>query len=482
MLSNEILIIYSHKDKHWLEMLKAYLKPYLRGDLIRAWDDTKIRVGDDWKETINQAQASAKRVILLVSADFLASDFMYEKVLPYLLKAANEKQITVIPVAVRPSAWKTTPLGSIKWANDPERPLSQLGKMEREKELLRISELIASDMLRSKTVVSESQFAEEGVKALFGLIGDPRLHKKLAILEAAFKISYGQIDELAYYMNLHDLLHTLQFQCYNSLIQIVRTARRDPDDTSFWDSTVMYEIVIQSVLAGFHKAAQQASQGRAVPHWIPKLIQDLDVLSQAIEQNDAERIDIAIRPIQRVLAMEPPVINYRLVAVAEGMEMAVFINALSIVCSSLYGARINPIVVRRLINSLQEIKELNESLPALIDSHNKWQEIDIVLRRIELNMSIDFSDLENSWDELKTLVETQCDGCEEIWAQSLKKEIGKLDQALTDRDANRVRLHFMSFRTRASYRFYEVGVALKELFSQLRKVGETLTTVLEILR
>jgi hypothetical protein len=485
LLRNEIFISYSHKDAYWLERLQVHLKPYLREDSTQAWDDTKIRAGDRWKETINQALASAKVAVLLVSADFLASTFIYEEELPYLLQAANEKQVTMIPVAVHPCGWKTTPLKSIQWANNPDAPLSQLDATKREAELARIAELIADFVPRREPDKTPGQFAEEGLNALLELMRDPKVQRKVAYFEADFKTSSRQIEKLAYYKILHDLLHTLQFQCYNSLMKIVRAARRDPDDISVWDNVVMYDLALQNVVTGFHKAVQHTSQARAAQAWMPRLIQDLGVLSLAIEQSDAERIDVAIKPIQRILASEPSRINDRLVEAAEGLPMDALIKALSEVRDTIDGARVNPATVKRFVDGLKAIKEMDESLNTLIDSHNKWQEIDIVLRRIEGNMRkdlMDFSELENSWDDLKASTDAQCNSYDEQWAQLLKKEITRLDQALTDRDDDKIWHYFQSFRTRANYRFYEVDLALKELCDQLRRVGEPLTTVWEMVK
>ena len=79
-----VFISYAHRDKSWLERLQVHLKPL--GDLARPWDDTKIRPGDRWPAEIDAAIDEAKVVILLVSADFLASDFIRRKELPDLLK------------------------------------------------------------------------------------------------------------------------------------------------------------------------------------------------------------------------------------------------------------------------------------------------------------------------------------------------------------------------------------------------------------
>jgi hypothetical protein len=67
------------------------MRPFEKKGVIDLWVDTKINVGEKWKEKIQQALDRAAIAILLISADFLASDFIIDNELPPLLKAAEEK-------------------------------------------------------------------------------------------------------------------------------------------------------------------------------------------------------------------------------------------------------------------------------------------------------------------------------------------------------------------------------------------------------
>lgn len=131
---NLIFISYSHADTDpWLKRLQVHLKPLEREGIIYRWDDTLIKTGTNWVSEIKNALNSAKVGIFLVSADFLASDFISKEELPLLLTAAQEKGISILPVIVSPCGYEETKgLCDIQAINDPKLPLINLPQGERE--------------------------------------------------------------------------------------------------------------------------------------------------------------------------------------------------------------------------------------------------------------------------------------------------------------------------------------------------------------
>lgn len=126
-----IFVSYSHADADWLRRLQVHLKPLERAGTIEWWDDTRILPGMVWRDEIEKALAAADIGVLLVSADFLASDFVANHELPPLLAAAQNKGLTILSLIVGPSLFQHTPeLSRFQAVNPPSRPLVGLSKVE----------------------------------------------------------------------------------------------------------------------------------------------------------------------------------------------------------------------------------------------------------------------------------------------------------------------------------------------------------------
>ena len=134
MPRTKVFISYSHKDEKWLERLQVHLKPLERDKRIDRWDDTRIQAGADWHEEIREALDAAAVAVLLVSADFMASDFIAEEELPPLLDAAKAEGVVILPIILSPSLFEETPgLSRFQSVNPPSNPILGMEKVEQEK-------------------------------------------------------------------------------------------------------------------------------------------------------------------------------------------------------------------------------------------------------------------------------------------------------------------------------------------------------------
>ena len=130
LVPNTIFISYSHKDIEWLRRLKTMLKPIFANNNISAWDDMEIKAGARWQQELRNALTTAKVAVLLVSPNFLASDFIMKYELPELIKVTKEKNLRIIWIALSASFYEETEIAEYQAANDPFAPLDSLKRAE----------------------------------------------------------------------------------------------------------------------------------------------------------------------------------------------------------------------------------------------------------------------------------------------------------------------------------------------------------------
>jgi hypothetical protein len=144
-----IFISYSHEDKDHLKRLNVHLKPLQSKGLVEVWDDTKILAGQKWQEEIKIALSKAAVAVLIISADFLASDFVVENELPPILKKAELEGTRIMPIILKPCRFsRDEHLSKFQALNAPDKPLLSLSDIEQEETWDRLSQAIEIELNR----------------------------------------------------------------------------------------------------------------------------------------------------------------------------------------------------------------------------------------------------------------------------------------------------------------------------------------------
>ena len=97
----KVFVSYCHKDLWALDRLQVHLRPLVREGL-EVWSDQEILAGQEWEAEIRLALSQARVAILLISADFLASEFIDRDELPPILRAQEEEGLVVLSVILKP--------------------------------------------------------------------------------------------------------------------------------------------------------------------------------------------------------------------------------------------------------------------------------------------------------------------------------------------------------------------------------------------
>jgi hypothetical protein len=129
----KVFISYSHKDKEYLDRVMVHLKPLERENLIDLWVDERIKAGDKWKDEINKALEQSNVAVLLISADYLASDFIANQELQPLLINASMNGTKILCLLLKPSRFiRDKSLNGYQASNNPEQPIDSLSEYQQE--------------------------------------------------------------------------------------------------------------------------------------------------------------------------------------------------------------------------------------------------------------------------------------------------------------------------------------------------------------
>jgi hypothetical protein len=109
----EVFESYSHPDQRIRGELDKHLASLKRSDVIRTWHDARIIPGSEIGLEIITHLRRADLVLLLVSADFLASDYCYCQEMREAMQRHEAGAAIVIPIILRPVEWHDTPFGKL---------------------------------------------------------------------------------------------------------------------------------------------------------------------------------------------------------------------------------------------------------------------------------------------------------------------------------------------------------------------------------
>ncbi|HEY7415977.1 MAG TPA: toll/interleukin-1 receptor domain-containing protein, partial [Ktedonobacteraceae bacterium] len=122
--SNEIFCSYAHEDRAFIEDFRKHLRLMEREDLISTWYDASISPGQPWRSEVEQHLQSANLILLLISPDFLNSDFCMDVELPLALERSQRKEALVIPIILRPVDWEDASFAHLQALPQNGKPIS----------------------------------------------------------------------------------------------------------------------------------------------------------------------------------------------------------------------------------------------------------------------------------------------------------------------------------------------------------------------
>ncbi len=186
---NKIFISYSRKDKEWKDRLMTHLR-VLEKEKLSAWDDQQIKIGDEIFDEIKKALDTSNAAILLITADFLTSDFILGREIPQMLEQRQEQGMKIFPLIVRPCAWKKIEwLKKIQVRPKDGKELSGCSEHEIDKNLSELA-IEVEEILRHADCINEDEKSGKCMTSLnFPIISADLFgrEKYLELLDNAWK-------------------------------------------------------------------------------------------------------------------------------------------------------------------------------------------------------------------------------------------------------------------------------------------------------
>lgn len=141
----QVFVSYAHLDVKWRDMFIKMFAPAVDRGSISVWSDEDIAVGKDWSKSIEHALASSCAGLLLVTPNFLSSEFITHIELQRLLALASTAGVAIYWAPITPSLWEQSPLSAIKATWDPKVSLDEMPVPAQEKAVHQLCLQIVED-------------------------------------------------------------------------------------------------------------------------------------------------------------------------------------------------------------------------------------------------------------------------------------------------------------------------------------------------
>jgi hypothetical protein len=509
----EIFISYSHKDDKLREDLVKHLSPLQNEGLIKSWHDRKITAGEEWAGQIDDHLMTSDIILLLVSKEFMSSKYCYDIELRQAMARHEASTACVIPVILQPVYWRLGKFSKLQALPLDGKPIVTWGNSD--DAFLNVVEGIkaAVDTLHSVAAhhsVSEpgqksgeppppspakltptspspheqqTSSVNRGLEALADFMRtDPAVRDEVVKFQSDFNGVRDRLNKLQDYKSLHDLLHNLQVQCVNGMLSDVR---QFPDDAEASGRLVDYSRGLDELVEQLEQVTSSASFPREELTWLPSVKESQQLITEGLDDNDAAKLQSALRLLRRVLDMQPPRIDKRLTAKADDLRLDRLVEAMTTIRDRVVHRGLDPTKFSEFEKGARDLDDLNVNLKGLVVDHSRWQDADMQIRQIQGRPLQDIQDIDDwvgYWQYLHDLMQPLYKDRTDSWAERLRKEAEKLDAAIQVRDLAKIRQSFGRYRGDANQRFHAADKDLKTLCDELRDVGDRLDSMLNLLK
>ena len=327
-----------------------------------------------------------------------------------------------------------------------------------------------------------------GLGVLIRLAKDPGMAPVVNQVRESLKVAQDQIALVVGLKRIHDALHKIQIFLFE---EILRERDRLSRDDQARKTLVLH---FRNVAEHLKDLGDPASL-RLPPHL--HLLKDLAELAKAVQKikqgsqdGETQVIDQGIWKLEDVLGYVPSTVNSELKSSIRGMKLHELFRALLVVQDAMQQSKAKPEDVHYFAAGGRDIGRLDRDIDDLMDQHDKWQEIDDLMRRIhdDLRRHIDNngkgrpSDLVCAWPELSDLLQKQLDGIDVLFRGEIAEDFAELEDKMRSPDLGPKIEPFRWLRGSVGHWFNQVDERLLGICKELDPIDTALTVVLTALK
>lgn len=198
----KVFISYAHTDEVYRKELEKHLSVLKRNGYIDTWADREIIPGENWGNQISRELEEAKIILLLISSDFLASNYCYDIEMNRAIERHKKHEAIVIPIILRFCDWSNTPFAVIQVLPIDAKPVKDWS--DQDQAFLNIVEGI-------KVLLNSLQKGQNS-NSTFGTILNPQIGLSDIRGKLLSAESYREIKEVKFLFTQYKKNHAPSFE------------------------------------------------------------------------------------------------------------------------------------------------------------------------------------------------------------------------------------------------------------------------------
>lgn len=339
--------------------------------------------------------------------------------------------------------------------------------------------------------VGGGQLAEQAIDLLLELLANAEVRAAVRAYFGIFEVASRQISILYAFKKVHDLLHEVEFGCYNSMRIDVRDF---PEQEAAREKLSIHIFNLSKYLAHAEDIAKEAfERGERIAQIREHLNRAYEALQNADRDQDVAHYNRAIQHLRPPLSRAQSTFNLLLNQAARDLNIDTLVAAMQGVHQRIARAEVSPNTAGQFQMGVDDLATLGRDLHTRTTEHDLWQQVDDALRGVDSHRPDFLSDLEAFWPLITSGlrgvgVPGQAPSPPDVeataadWRARIAQEMTNLEDAMTRGDLTRARRHYRNLYQQAAERLDRIDKKLLQVCEKISRVRDPLGTLVEALR